>query len=214
MSSSNHKRRADYEGINGETAWVLVTDHFTGMQHGDTRTSKAAPVLWLKHFLAQYNPNCVDKYVYMDQGGELFNNPEIKNLFTKSGYRIYPTGADASNQNGPVERAHRSVGNTIRALLTGSGIDTKFWPYAFYHSIRLHNAIPTRASDISPLTQAHNIVEDLPTSEPSDAVYGFAHQVNDQLNLWLTPEKASFSDMYHIPPRIYFGMIPRNTVSR
>ena len=143
MPSSNSEQRVHYEGINRETAWVLVTNHFTGMQHGDTRTSKAAPILWLKHFLAQYNPTCTDKYVYMDQGGELFNNPEIKNLFTKSGDRIHPTGADTSNQNGPVERAHRSIADTIRALLTGSGIDTKFWPYVFYRALWLHNAIPT-----------------------------------------------------------------------
>ena len=95
----------------------------------------------------------------MDQGGELFNNPEIKNLFTKSGNCIHPTGADASNQSGPVERAHRSIADTICALLTGSGIDTKFCSCAFYHALRLHNAIPTRASDVSPLTCATYIIE-------------------------------------------------------
>ena len=141
LASSNSEPRVNYEGINGETAWILVTDHFTGIQHGDTRILKATPVLWLKHFLTQYNPTCTDKYIYMDQGSELFNNPEIKNLFTKSGYCIYPTGVDASNQNGPVEQAHRSIADTIRALLTGPGINNKFWPYAFYHALRLHNSI-------------------------------------------------------------------------
>ena len=77
VSSSNSKCQQDYEGINGETSWILIVDHYTGMIYGDTRTSKAAPVLWLKHFLAQYNPPCKDKCVFMDQGGELFNNPEI-----------------------------------------------------------------------------------------------------------------------------------------
>ena len=47
--------------------------------------------------------------------GELLNSPEVKNLFTKSRYRIYPTGADAFNQNGPVERGHRTIANTIQA---------------------------------------------------------------------------------------------------
>ena len=45
----------------------------------------------------------------------------------------------------------------LRALLTGSDLDTKFWPYAL---LQLHNAIPTRSSDLSPLTRATNIVED------------------------------------------------------
>ena len=97
----------------------------------------------------------------MDQGGELFNNPEVKNLFTKSGYTIHPTGADASCQNGPVERAHRSIADTIRSLLTGANMSMKFWPYAFYHALRLQNAIPTRHDpNVSPITKATNIVED------------------------------------------------------
>ena len=58
IKSSNSERRKDYEGINGETAWILISDHFTGMKHGDTRISKAAPLHWLKHFFSQYNPKC------------------------------------------------------------------------------------------------------------------------------------------------------------
>ena len=126
--------------------------------HSNLKTSSSPLVKTL--LSAIYIPTCSDKYVYMDQGGELFNNPEIKNLFTKSGYRIYPTGADASNQNGSVGRGHCTIADTVQALLTGSGIDTKFWPYAFYHALRLYNAIPTRRSDVSPLTQATNIIED------------------------------------------------------
>ena len=30
--SMNTGRRKDYVGINGETCWVLITDHHTGMQ--------------------------------------------------------------------------------------------------------------------------------------------------------------------------------------
>jgi len=44
----------------------------------------------------------------MDQGGELYNNPEVRKLFTWFRYDIRPTGADASNQNAPVERGHLS----------------------------------------------------------------------------------------------------------
>ena len=59
----------------------------------------------------------------MDQGGELYKNPEVVNTFKVFGYEIRPTGADASNQNGPVERGHRTVANAIRALLTGANLD-------------------------------------------------------------------------------------------
>jgi len=144
MVSANSERRKDYEGLNNETAWILVTDHFTGMKHGDTRQSKSSPIEWLRHFLNQYSPHCAQKYVHMDQGGELFRNPDICNLFSKFQYAVHPTGADSSHQNGSVERAHRTVGCTIRALLIGANLDIKFWPYAFYHMLRISNAIPER----------------------------------------------------------------------
>ena len=57
----------------------------------------------------------------MDQGGELFQNPEIKNIFKKFGYEIYPTSPDASHQNGAVEWAHHTVSQGVKALLFGSG---------------------------------------------------------------------------------------------
>ena len=37
-------------------------------------------------FLAKYNPQCDGKYVYLDQGVELFNHPEVQNLFKKKIY--------------------------------------------------------------------------------------------------------------------------------
>jgi len=71
MASKDETRRVDYEGINGETSWILVADHFTGTEHGDCRISKASPVEWLRHFLTTYSPTCSDKYIFLDQGGEL-----------------------------------------------------------------------------------------------------------------------------------------------
>ena len=116
LSSKNGNQCADFEGANGETVWISVTNHFTGLMHGDTGMSKAAPVLWLKHFLAQCDPPCADECVCMDQGGESFNNPEVKNSFTKLGCSIHPTRADASNQNGPTKMAQQS--KDIELLLT------------------------------------------------------------------------------------------------
>ena len=42
VKSKNTSQRKDYVGINGETCWVLITDHPTGMQHGKTCRSKAS----------------------------------------------------------------------------------------------------------------------------------------------------------------------------
>ena len=112
--------------------------------HGDCRLSKASPVKYLDSFLKQYSPNMGPgkKWVVLDQGGELYGNPEVRNLFEKYQYTIYKTGADASFQNGPAERGHRLVGTFIKSLLLGAGLEIKFWPYAFMHVLQIRNAIP------------------------------------------------------------------------
>ena len=55
---------------------------------------------------------------------------------------LLPTGADNSHQNGPVERGHCTLANTIWTLLVGANLDIKFWPYAFYHALQMSNAFP------------------------------------------------------------------------
>ncbi|KAG7359997.1 reverse transcriptase RNA-dependent DNA polymerase [Nitzschia inconspicua] len=83
-------------------------------------------------------------------GGELYANPAVRALFEQFGYAVRPTGADASNQNGPVERAHLTVANALRAMLLGAGLDPRFWPYAFHHFLRITNATPSRDQVKSP----------------------------------------------------------------
>jgi len=109
-------------GFNGESSWILVSDHFSRILHGTPRLSKACPVEWLRRFLTTYSPDCKEKYVVLDQGGELYGSPDVRNLFTEFGYDIRVTGADTSRQNAPVERAHRTVADGIRALLIGSNV--------------------------------------------------------------------------------------------
>ena len=130
------------------------------MKHGATRVSKASPINWLLDFLSTHAPTCSDKYVYLDQGSELYGNPQVRALFKQFGYDIRPTGADASNQNGPVERGHLTVANAVRAMLTGANLPVKFWPYAFHHWLRIHNSIPSRDQLSSPLTIALNQTND------------------------------------------------------
>ena len=90
----------------------------------------------------------------MHQGGELFNNLDVKNLLQPFGYTIHPTGADTSHQNEPVEQAHRTLANSIQAMLTGSKLDIKFFLYALYHAIRLSNSFPEPSSINSPIEKS------------------------------------------------------------
>lgn len=160
LRSQNTDRSSDFVGFNGETCWILISDHFSRLKIGDTRLSKAAPLAWLRRFLQQHAPQCPDKYVHLDQGGELYANPQVRELFTEFGYSIFPTGADASHQNGPVERGHLTVANAVRSLLTGANLDIRFWPYAFHHWLRIDNSLPSRDQTATPLKIALDKVDD------------------------------------------------------
>ena len=134
--------RVDIEGINGEQALILISNGKTRMLHGDTRLTKASPLKYLEYFLKEYSPECKNKWVIMDNGGELYSNPKIWNLFSSFGYEIYTTSPDSSNQNGPVEWAHHTVSQGIKASLFGAGLDVKFWLYAFIHVLHIRNTLP------------------------------------------------------------------------
>jgi hypothetical protein len=147
--------RVDVEGINGETSWVLIADAFFRMLHGDVRLSKASPVKYFESLLSEYSPqNVRDKWVVMDQGGELYNNPLVCNVFKKYNYTIYPTGADNSSQNGPVEQSHRTVSKGVKAILIGAGLDIN-------HILRIQNAIPGQGQLESPLKMSTGSKENL-----------------------------------------------------
>ena len=198
--SKDSTRSTDYVGLNGETSWILIQDHFTGERFGDTRVSKAAPITFLRAFLQQNAPTCSGKYVIMDQGGELYHNPEVVRLFEHYGYDIRPTGADASNQNGVVERTHLTVANAIRAFLIGANLAVKFWPYAFHHYIRLLNSTPSRTREKPPLILAGKPPDDL------SAFRTFGCRV------WVRPphrRKAKFKSTSR--KGIFLGFIPRTT---
>ena len=96
VSSSDSTRQKECDGINGKMCWTLVTNHFMGMKHGDTCISRGPLLKGLLHCLSQCNPSCTDKRMHPDQGGELFNHPEVRNLFAKKGHSIHPTGSDNS----------------------------------------------------------------------------------------------------------------------
>ena len=65
----------------------------------------------------------------MYQGGELLNNPDVKNLLKQFGYTIHTTGYDTFYQNGPAEQSHRTSDNSIRYMLTGANLDIKIFHF-------------------------------------------------------------------------------------
>ncbi len=133
QSSSDLNHIHQLQGLNGETCYCLIACHYSGMLFGKSFCSKAPPVDFLNCWLARYAlPSDIpDKYVCMDQGGELGHCPEIIALFESAGYAIELTAPDSSHQNGPGERPHHTIGDAIQTMLAGAGLEPCFWPYAF-----------------------------------------------------------------------------------
>jgi hypothetical protein len=142
QKSRDSARHNNLVGLNGETCYVLLTDHFSGRIFGRAFATKAPPVDWINSWLASNAPQCPDKYVRMDGGGELGKCRDIHRTFANFGYAVELTGPDSSNQNGPGERPHQTIGDALRAMLSGANLQPNFWPYAFYHYLRLYNFVP------------------------------------------------------------------------
>jgi hypothetical protein len=141
QSSKGSERVRCLSGLDGETCYVLLRDHFSNTLFGTALRSKAPPIEWLTRWLATKGagPTVDSKYGRVDLGGELGRCQEVLDLFTQVGYAVEPTAPNSSHQNGSVERPHRDLENSIRAMLSGASLASRFWPYAFYHFLRLHN---------------------------------------------------------------------------
>ena len=159
--SSNSKRQHNLIGVNGETCYALITDHFSGRLYGRAFASKAPPISWINDWLANNAPACPNKYVRMDGGGELGRSHDIHRTFTNFGYTVETTGPDSSNQNGPGERPHGTIGDALRAMLSGANLQPSFWPYAFYHYLRLYNFVPHGTRPSSPYEMCGTALPDL-----------------------------------------------------
>jgi hypothetical protein len=132
--SKNIERYESFQGINGETVYLIVADHCTDVIWGIATSGKAPPIAWMNRWFAQYKPHSVPfHYTVMDEGGEMANNPDLLGLLDKHGYDISPTAPDSSFQNSPGERPHQDSGTSLRAMLHGASLPNKFWHFSFYY---------------------------------------------------------------------------------
>ena len=157
-------------------------------------------------FLPIFGPPRLERAIYLDQGGELFNHPKVQNMFKKKkDYDILPTGADNSHQNSPVAQGHLTLANTIRALLVGTNLDLKFWPFAFImlwacpmYSLNMvllypQSAWQQQSEKISPISK-------LLAVEYGFALLGIVLQNSNQICV-----SVYSLDMFPSPLEIYYG---------
>ena len=136
QKSRDKKRHHNLIGLNSETCYALITSHYSGQLYGRAFSTKAPPVDWINSWFANNAPSCPNKYVCMDGGGELGMSRDIHQTFANFGYAVELTGLDSSNQNGPSERPHQTIGDALRAMLSGANLQPRFRSYAFYHYVR------------------------------------------------------------------------------
>ena len=141
----------------------------------------------------------------MDQGGKLYSNPDIVNVFTKHRYEVHPTGTDSSHQNGLVEQAHRVIGDHVRALLIGANLDIKFWPYAFFHHICIQNAMAMKGQSTSRIFQATGQKENFRVSAHLAVALGFVLLQNVLINSSTILSRVSFLVSFLVQNEIYYG---------
>ena len=79
--------------------------------------------------------------VYSDQGGK-FKNPALQAICTKRGIMTHLTVAYTPMQNGTVERANRTIGDAVRAMLTGGGMESKHRAEAACIFVQTRNVMP------------------------------------------------------------------------
>ena len=100
QTSKDKDRSHEYLGLHGETCWILIKDHFTGYLIGKCQRSKASPLHWIRDTLSHFAPGQgvgENRYIHMDQGGELYSNQSVRKIFEKRGFAIHPTGTVPSH---------------------------------------------------------------------------------------------------------------------
>ena len=85
--------------------------------------------------LQEYSTNVSKKFVVLDQGGELYHNAEVFNLFCQYKYKVFPTGANASYQNDPVTFVYYTIATSICALLFGDGLSVKLYLLLIWNTL-------------------------------------------------------------------------------
>ena len=112
--------------------------------------SKAPPHAILDAFLLQHGLTSGERFLQMDQGGDLWRSAKIRAVAAKHDYHIEPTGSDSPSQNGKVERLNGTFGVMVRALLYSSGLVPMFWSSALLLAVYLKNRLYHRAIRCTP----------------------------------------------------------------
>lgn len=147
-----------YDGFN---SYLAVIDEHSRMAWVYLMTSKEPPIEEMSAHLEVFGLKN-GGLLRCDQGGELARSEEFRTEMQKRhGYKVEPTGADAPNQNGGVERWNETFAVTVRALLYGASLPAEYWSDALRHAVYLHNRRVHKTTKRTPFEGWHGEMPDL-----------------------------------------------------
>ncbi|MBW0478213.1 hypothetical protein O181_017928 [Austropuccinia psidii MF-1] len=95
------------------------------------------------------------KALRTDNTQEFTSASFVKSL-AKLGVSFCPSLPYSPQENGEAERLNRTLGDMARAMLTQSGIPTRFWQFSYASACFIHNRIPnSRCLNSSPYQELH-----------------------------------------------------------
>jgi hypothetical protein len=120
--SKNKERDEQLKGLDRETCYLLIADHYSGTLYSGTFQSGTCGFHFINQWLATKGLGAVPyKYVRMDLGGKLGKNQNVLEAFRHHGYKVQPTVPDSSHQNSACEQPHWTIGDSLWVLLLSFG---------------------------------------------------------------------------------------------
>ena len=136
------KKKRFITSIDGHNSYLIIVDDHTRYTWIYLTSSKEPPVDLVTQFLEDHGLEYGSRFIRTDQGGDLFKCKRFCKAVAKCGYTVEPTGSDDSSQNGVAERPNKTYGSMMRAILSNSGLDSRFWSFALRHSVYVKNRLP------------------------------------------------------------------------
>ena len=136
---------------------------------------KTPPIQELRDLLTKLQTKVTSTYktITTDLGGELAKSTAFRNMLMEDNikYVLKTTGAHSSAQNGLAEKPNQDLARTMRCMLYGAGLSSKYWSYALRHAVYLKNRIPhTSLQYVTPYEKLMLQKPDL--SKLRDALHG------------------------------------------
>ena len=143
----------EIKSLGGSNYFLLNKDDNTNYQFVYFIASKSSVLEKFKQFLQDWRKVTGGKYtiqsIRTDNGTE-FVNAQMDQWLLSKGIRHETSLPYTPEQNGFIERSMRTVQESARSMIHGSGMKTFLWAEAIHTAVYCLNRVPSVNSDLSP----------------------------------------------------------------